>query len=128
MPALKTLVPTGTPLIGSNIGVGIPFEVVVPDPGKLMINMRSLEPGHDRWNLYRGLAWLLRRFGLDGEACVQEVALRSGLHAQDAGPAGRRCRGAVHDTQGSSQLIYSRRLLQGVQTWSNSGRVRRRLL
>ncbi|XP_049272192.1 uncharacterized protein LOC125758704 [Rhipicephalus sanguineus] len=71
VPALKTLVPTGTPLIGSNIGVAIPFEVVVPDPGKLMLNMRSLEPGHDRWNLYRGLAWFLRRFGLDGEACVK---------------------------------------------------------
>ncbi|KAH9367497.1 hypothetical protein HPB48_022124 [Haemaphysalis longicornis] len=71
IPALKTLLPTGTPLIGSNIGIAVPFEVVVPDPGAFMVNMRSLEPGQDRWALYRGASWFLRRLGLDGEACVK---------------------------------------------------------
>ncbi|XP_042146749.1 uncharacterized protein LOC121836097 [Ixodes scapularis] len=71
IPAIKAIIPTGTPIVGSNVGMAFPFEVTIPDPGMFMSRMRNAEPGQDRWMLYRGVAWFLDRLGVDGEACVK---------------------------------------------------------
>lgn len=73
IPALKSVIPSGTPLIGANVGIALPFEITIPDPAAVMTRMRRTEPGEDRWILYQSVAWFLGRLGINGEACIKRT-------------------------------------------------------